>query len=122
MRIYSTELFAGKESLFDGNAIPALIAVNGVKEWYKKYEGTFGTREVSVWMDAVELGEGKKYPMSMEKSKELFSIIDDSESSEAELSSEWSTTETATTTATAAGSSMVLKEGINEREQGHDEL
>jgi len=112
MRIYYTELFAGKETLFDGNAIPALIAVNGVEEWYKKYEGTFGKKEVGSWMDAVELGEEKKIPMSMEKSKELFGIIDASESSKAALSSESSTTETATTTVMEAGSSTVSEEGV----------
>jgi len=127
MRIYSTELFAGKESLFDGNAIPALIAVNGVKEWYKKYEGTFGRKEVSAWMDAVKLGEEKKFPMSMEKSKELFGIIDASESSKAALSIESSTTETAATTAMEAGSSTVAEEGVkevfgDEKEQIHDEM
>jgi len=126
MRIYSTELFAGKESLFDGNAVPALIAVNGVKEWYKKYEGKFGRKEVSAWMDAVKLGEEKKFPISMEKSKELFGIIDASASSKAALSSESSTTETATTTV-EAGSSTVSEEGLkevfdDEKEQVHDEL
>jgi hypothetical protein len=126
MRIYSTELFDGKESQFDGNAIPALIAVNGVKGWYKKYEGTFGEKEVSAWMDAVKLGEGKKFPISMKKSKELFGIIDASESSKAAFSSGSSTMGTAST-ATEAGSSTASEEGVkevfgDETEQVHDEL
>jgi hypothetical protein len=126
MRIYSTELFAGKESLFDGNVIPALIAVNGVKEWYKKYEGTFVEKEVSAWMDEVKMGEGKKFPISLEKSKELFGIIDTSESNTAS-SSESSTTETVTTTETEAASSTTSEEGVqevfgDEKDQVHDEL
>jgi len=130
MRIYSTELFAGKESLFEEDGIPALIAVNGVKEWYKKYEGTFVEKEVSAWMDAVKMGEGKKFPIPLEKSKELFGIIDTSESNAASIS-ESSTTETATTTATTteteAGSSPTSEEAVkevfgDEKDQVHDEL
>ena len=106
MRIYSTDLFVGKESVFDGSAVPMLIAVNGVKGWYKKYDGTFGEKEVSAWMDAVKMGEGKKLPISPDKVKELFGVSDGSES-EATSSSEWSTTETATTTASEVSLSVV---------------
>lgn len=106
MRIYSTELFVGKESVFDGSAVPTLIAVNGVKGWYKKYDGTFGEKEVSAWMDAVKMGEGKKLPISPDKVKELFGVSDGSES-KTSSSSEWPTTETATTTASEVSLSIV---------------
>src|SRR5271169_896082 len=86
MRIYSTELFAGKESLFDGNVIPALIAVNGVKEWYKKYEGTFVEKEVIALIYDFNIVEVKKFPISLEKSNELFGIFDTSESNTASSS------------------------------------
>jgi hypothetical protein len=127
MRIYSTELFTGKESLFNGNAIPAMIAVNGGKGWYKKFEGTFVEKEVSAWMDAVKMGEGKKFPLSLEKSKELFGIVDFSESSKGASSSESSTTETSTTTVTEASPLTSSEEGIkevfgDEDEKVHDEL
>jgi hypothetical protein len=73
------------------------------------------------------MGEGKKFPLSLEKSKELFGIVDFSESSKAASSSESSTTETSTTTATEASPSTSSDEGIkevfgDEEEKVHDEL
>jgi len=80
MRIYSTQLFVGKESLFEEATVPTLVAVNGAKGWYKKYEGTFGEKEVSAWMDAVKMGEGKKLALSPDKVKEVFGVSPGSES------------------------------------------
>ena len=114
MRIYSTNLFAGKENLFDGNAIPALIAVNGLKGWYKKYEGTFREKEVSAWMDAVKMGEGTKLRMSVEKVKESFGMNDSTDAP----AGPWSESPITETTRTATESTIAQSKELSSTETG----
>jgi hypothetical protein len=70
MRIYKTTLFADLKSDFDKAVI---IALNGGKGWYKKYDGDLVERDMAEWMDGVKLGDGKKIPLG-EKVKEMFGI------------------------------------------------
>jgi hypothetical protein len=55
MRIYITDEL--DESDF-GDAL--VIALNGVKGWYKPYKGNIAERDIAEWMDGVKMGEGKK--------------------------------------------------------------
>lgn len=38
-----------------------MIALNTKHKWYKRFEGTFTEERVLEWMDAVKMGEGKKW-------------------------------------------------------------
>lgn len=66
LRLYITDLFVGKENMFGTDEVPAIIALNGKRAWYKKFEGEVTEENVAAWMDAVKMGEGKKVVVAQE--------------------------------------------------------
>jgi protein disulfide-isomerase A6 len=126
MRIFSTDLFLGKEKLFEGQTIPPMIALNSGKGWYKKFDGSFTEKEVAEWMDAVKMGEGKK--IAIPKGDELLNIFGMGEKSTESFTTESASTPISTVkeeTATRIVSDNVdgVKEVFgDEKETVHDEL
>lgn len=37
-----------------------LVAINGRRQWWRRYEGDFGIESVESWIDAIRMGEGSK--------------------------------------------------------------
>lgn len=72
MRMFTTGLFEGKEALFEG-VLPRMIALNGGKGWYKKFEGSIIEKDVVEWIDTVRMGEGKKIPIP--KGEEIMKLF-----------------------------------------------
>jgi hypothetical protein len=72
MRVFTTGLFEGKEALFEG-ALPRMIALNGGKGWYKRFEGSIIEKDVIEWIDTVRMGEGKKFPIP--KGEEIMKLF-----------------------------------------------
>lgn len=105
----------GKEKLFEGNAIPSLIVLNGGKSWYKKFDGDIVEGDVTEWMDAVKMGEGKKF--SLPKGVELmqmFGMVDDSSSSVEKAATEAATTSTKAVMEDSASSSSSIESSTTE--------
>jgi len=129
VRIFTTDLLEGKEIVFDGT-VPRMIALNGGKGWYKRFDGSIVERDVAEWMDAVKMGEGKKISMPKgEEMMKLFGLFDFGTSTSAS-STTTSVSETpieAVTKDTTSTTSSVYNDDIkevfsDEKENVHDEL
>ena len=129
MRIFTTGLFEGKEVLFSGVA-PRMIALNGGKGWYKRFDGLIVEKDVVEWMDTVKMGEGEKVPIPKgEEIMKLFGLGEATTSigsspttaSTSEASIEAVTEDTATSTVYIADDGVKEVFG-DEKENVHDEL
>jgi hypothetical protein len=60
MRIYTTTFIRPDSLIFAGDTVD-MIALNTKHKWYKRFEGEFTEERVLEWMDAVKMGEGKKW-------------------------------------------------------------
>jgi hypothetical protein len=60
MRIYTTTFIRPDSLIFGGDTVE-MIALNTKHKWYKRFEGAFTEERVLEWMDAVKMGEGKKW-------------------------------------------------------------
>ena len=128
IRIFTTGLFEGKEVLFEG-VVPRMIALNGGKGWYKKFDGSIVEKDVAEWMDTVKMGEGKKFPIP--KGKEIMKLFgleattsigsSATTASAAEASIEAVTEETVISTVSTADDGVQEVFG-DEKENVHDEL
>lgn len=113
MRIYAMDLLAVQMDFLEGTTLPPIIALNGGKGWYKKFEGQFLEEEVTGWMDAVKMGEGEKVPIR----KDILSRLKGETSPEAVATS--STESIIESTPLAED----VQDAIRERSEGfHDEL
>ena len=113
MRIYLMDL-TEQMGLFGETTVPPIIALNGGKGWYKKFEGDFLEKDVMEWMDAVKMGEGKKVQINQDI-MQLFGMKEKSSKDQT----------TSSTESVAEGTP--LGEGVKEvfgddKESFHDEL
>jgi hypothetical protein len=69
LRMFSTALL--DEAMFGTDGFPSVIALNGAKGWYKKYDGNVVEADIIAWVDSVKMGEGKKIFVSDEVKKIL---------------------------------------------------
>jgi hypothetical protein len=129
MRFFTTGLFEGKEVLFEG-IVPQMIALNGVKGWYKKFDGSIIEKDVLEWLDTVKMGEGKKFPIP--KGEEMMTLfgLGEGDTSIGSSTTTASTSETsvdAVTENTATPTVSIADDGVkevfgDEKENIHDEL
>jgi hypothetical protein len=124
LHFYSTDLLSGKEDVFGWDKMPAVIALNGKKGWYKKYDGEIVERDIAEWIDGVKMGEGKKIKISDEVKKMLGFAEAKSKSTSAQSGS---STSQSVDEAAAVETPTELPEGVeeifgDEKETVHDEL
>jgi protein disulfide-isomerase A6 len=117
LHIYTTELFEGKEDLFGWEKMPAVIALNGKKGWFKTYDGEIVERDIAEWIDGVKMGDGKKIKIG----DEVKGLLGFSKSTSSKSS------ETTTSQSTDEGVEKPATEGVEEifgeeKEAIHDEL
>ena len=122
LHFYSTDLLSGKEDVFGWDKMPAVIALNGKKGWYKKYDGENVERDIAEWIDGVKMGEGKKIKISDEVKKML--RFGEAKSRSTSAPSETSTSQRV---GEAVETPTQLPEGVeeifgDEKETVHDEL
>src|SRR5262245_49748399 len=71
MRLYIVDLLP--DVMFESDGRPPIIALNGGKRWYKRFDGDLNERDVVDWIHSVKLGEGQKLPIN-EQVLELFGL------------------------------------------------
>jgi hypothetical protein len=59
------------KAIFGGADVPSVVALNGGKGWYKRYDGNITEKDIIAWIDSVKMGEGKKIAVSDDVKKLL---------------------------------------------------
>jgi len=58
LRIFATNILDKATLATDGS--PSIVALNGGKGWFKRYDGDVVEKDIIAWIDSVKMGEGKK--------------------------------------------------------------